>query len=111
MNALRVDAVKLGGVDLVPKFAAINLANSGDLVAAVTGKSILVLSLSIRLASAQTIKFQSGASSDLSGAMTLTVLDLPHSPTGWLKTVAGAKLNAVLGGAVQCSGMLTYVEV
>lgn len=107
----RVDVMKKGETDLVPKFSAIDLTDSGDLVDAVSGKSILVVAMSIRLATSNTLKFQSGASSDLSGAMTLASLDLPFNPVGWIKTVSGEKLNAVLGSAVQTSGFLVYVEV
>lgn len=111
MQALRVDAVKLGDVDLLPKYAAVSLADSGDLIAAVTSKKIVVLAMSLRLATSNTIKFQSGASTNLTGVMTATSLDLPYCPVGWLRTATGEKLNAVLGSAVQLSGWIVYVEV
>lgn len=96
------------------KFAAINTATSADLVDAVTGKKVRVLSLFLALASTTTVKFQSGAATDLTGAMTLAAghlqLVLPFNVGGWFQTAAGAKLNLVLGAGVQTSGHLTYIE-
>lgn len=102
------------------KFAKIDLAASGDLVAAVSGKKIRVLSYLIVSAGSVTAKFQSAASTDLTGAMSL-VVGVPNAcdhappvhgmPTGYFETSQGEKLNLVLSSGVQVSGHLTYVEV
>lgn len=96
------------------KQAKISLAASGDLVAAVAGKSIRVLAYSIVAAGAVTAKFQSGGATDLTGAMSMitgTPLAPGESLAGHFQTVAGEKLNLVLGSSVQVSGHLTYQEV
>jgi hypothetical protein len=94
------------------KFAKIDTAASADLVAAVTDKKIRVLSYVFAVAASVTVKFQTGAATDLTGAMTVTTsLSSGFNPAGHFETVAGAKLNVVLGGAVQVSGHLTYQEV
>lgn len=105
----------IAGGRLTVKRAAVSLAASGDLVAAVTGKQILVISYLIVAAGAVTAKFQSGATTDLTGAMTMATgsVNTPGNATvgGCFVTAVGEKLNLVLGGAVQVSGWLTYVEV
>ncbi len=115
---LRSDALHDASANTSPiiKRAKIDLSASGDLVAAVTGKKIRVLSLSLRLATAQTLKFQSGGSTDLTGVMTTApatgaALDWPFNVGGWIETVAGEKLNLVEGSSVQASGCLSYIEV
>lgn len=94
-----------------PTQVSIDISASGDLVALVANKRILVVSLSIRLATSNTVAFQSGGSTALTGAMTLTALDWQYNPAGWLKTAAGEKLNLVLGSGVQTSGTLTYILI
>lgn len=104
------------------KRVKIDLAASGDLVAAVPGSAIEVLGLALSAASGVTVKFQSNAATDLTGAMSLatgTPLVVPVSapslpgggPPAWLRTAAGEKLNLVLGSSVQVSGFLVYREV
>ena len=107
-------AIKNGATSLTPKFAAISLAASGDILALVAAKKIRVVSLFLVVTSAVTVKFQSGASSDLTGAMPFGAnggISLPYNPVGWFQTVSGEKLNMVLGSSVQVSGGLTYIEV
>lgn len=93
------------------KRAKVDLAASGDLVAAVPGKRIRVLALFVCLATANTIKLQSGGSTDLTGAMTGTQFNLGYNPHGWVQTAAGEKLNLVEGSGVQASGTVVYAEV
>lgn len=102
------------------RFAKIDLNASGDLVAAVTGFKIRVTSYKMVAAGAVTAKFQSGATTDLSGAMSLiTGNEVGHDLgsdrhgefVGYFETAVGEKLNLVLGGAVQVSGHLTYEHV
>ena len=93
---------------------SVALSGSGDLVNAVAAKKIRVLALSGFAVTTGTIKFQSGASSDITGAMTIntgTPLILPFNPVGWFETVAGEKLNAVLATMTVFNGVLTYVTV
>ena len=96
------------------KYAKIDTNASGDLVAAVTARKIRVIAYHLVAAGAVTAKFQSGATSDLTGAMSC-ITGVAQSPgecmTGHFETVAGEKLNLVLGSGVQVSGHLTYQEV
>lgn len=97
--------------------AKIDLTSSGDIVAAVPGKKIRVTSLLLVASAAFTAKFQSGASTDLQGAMSMIVgvpIPLPVAPSmpgelrGHFETAVGEKLNLVLSGSGQVSGCLTY---
>lgn len=92
---------------------AITKAATGDLVAAVTGKSIVVLNYLIVAAGAVSVNFESGTT-DISGVMSMitgTPLAASDSEFGVLATAAGEKLAITLSGAVQVSGHLTYVVV
>lgn len=104
------------------KFASISASGAGgDLVAAVAAatplaaKRIRVVALFLTgTTAAGTVKFQSGGSSDLTGAMTLAAggqITMGFNPAGWFQTVAGEKLNMVLSSAGQVSGCLAYQEV
>jgi hypothetical protein len=99
------------------RFAKIDLAASGDLVAAAPNRKIRVTSYKLVAAGSVTVKFQSGASTDLTGAMSLiTGAEVGHDLgsdrcgefVGYFETAVGEKLNLVLGGSVQVSGHLTY---
>jgi len=102
---------------LVPKFAVISAAGSGNntLITAVSGKKIRVLSYTIVTTTAVTCQFQSGAGgTNLSGAMPAGVngvISAPFTPLGHFETAAAALLNLSLGGAVAVAGHLSYVEV
>jgi hypothetical protein len=96
-----------------PLFAAISVTASGEIVAAISGRKVRILSLVLIAAGAVTVKFQS-ATTDLEGAMSLITgvpVTLPYNPVGWAQTASGEALNIVLGGAVQVSGFLTYQSV
>lgn len=99
------------------KYAVISGATSGNntLVAAVTGKKIRVLSYAIVAAGAVTVRFESGADGTaLSGVMSLAAnggLSCSFNEGGWFETAAATLLNMELGGAVQVSGHLSYIEV
>jgi hypothetical protein len=99
------------------KYAVISGASSGDntVVAAVTGKKIRVLSFFLVAAGAVTVRFESGASGTaLTGVMSLAAnggLSCPLNELGYFETAAGVLLNLELGGVVQVSGHLTYIEV
>lgn len=91
------------------------IADSADLVAAVSGARIRVLAAIISMASTGTIKFQSGGSTDICSALKTTaeslVIVLPYNPMGWFQTVAGEKLNAVLSSAITTTVSLVYIKV
>ena len=118
-------AVALSGVSagddlpLLPKFASISAAGIGDntLVAAVTGKRIRVLSMSLTMSGTTvTWAVQSGAAGTaLTGTMGpiaqgVTVV-WPFSPIGHFQTAASTLLNLSLSGAQAVTGSLVYVEV
>lgn len=101
------------------KYAAINRATSGELVAAVTGKRIRVLSYLFSVATTTTVRFDSAAT-PLTGAMTATAgnafpspspINLPGGSVGQMQTEPGEALNVTLGAGVQISGHLVYEEV
>lgn len=108
------NAMYAGITKLTPKFAPISASNSADIVALVAAKKIRVLSLFVVTAGATTVKFRSGGTVDLTGAMSFAAnggISLPFNPVGWFETAAGAKLDMVLGSAVAVAGGLTYIEV
>lgn len=101
------------------RFAKINnVATAGDneLVAAVSGKKIRLLSLvAIASGGANTLTLESGTDSgQISGAMDIAdngPLILPHNPCGWVETVAGESLNLILSAATAVGGFFTYQEI
>jgi hypothetical protein len=88
---------------------------SKDLVAAVTGKKIKVLSAIISQASGTSVKFRSDTTSDITAALTTTASDLniilPYNPSGWFQTVAGEKLNFVPATSVVTNVAITYILI
>lgn len=102
------------GSNLTPIFDDIALSGSGDVVAAVAAKKIRVLALFGHATTSGTIKFQSGASSNLTGAIPVDdaqPLNFLFMPLGWFETVAGQKLNAVLATMTAFNGCLVYVTI
>lgn len=102
------------GVNGNLKHAAITMTSSADVVAAVSAKNIRVVAFVIVCSAAVTVKWQSGASSDLTGVMSFAanaVVSPPFNPLGHFQTVAGEKLNIVQSGAGTIAGHLTYVEI
>lgn len=100
--------------ELPGKFKAIALTGSGDLVDAVTGRKIRLLALWGHGTTSGTIKFQSGATTDLTGAAKVadgSALILPFNPMGWFETAVAEKLNAVLATMTAFNGAMLYVEV
>lgn len=108
------DAVVVAGAALTPKFKVVNITASADLIALVSSKKLRVLAMFVVANLDGTIALQSGASSALTGTMTVRQgggFVLPYNPLGWFETVAGEKLNAVLATITQLSGSITYIEV
>jgi hypothetical protein len=102
----------LGGANTT--FAAISTSASADLVALIASRRIRVTSLFIVVTTAVTVKFQSGGTTDITGAMPFGAnggISLPFNAAGWFQTVAGEKLNLVLGSGVAVAGGLTYVSI
>lgn len=100
----------------VVKHAAIAAASSGSntVIAAVTGKTIRVLALSLTGAGTVTATFKSSTTSSLTGAISLAVATsvvLPYAVVGWMDTVAGEALTVALSGATAVAGVITYIEV
>lgn len=87
---------------------------SADVVALVTGKKIRVLCAYFTTLTAITVKFQSGGSTDITGAFSMGATDdlnLGWCPVGWFETAAGEKLNLVMSAGVQTDGIIVYQEV
>jgi hypothetical protein len=106
-----------GTTALTPLFATIVASSSGvtNIIAAVGGKRIRVLALSLVANAAVNVKFQSHVTpSDLSGLYYLAAnggFILPYNPIGWFQTVSGEALDINLSAAVACGGNLVYVTV
>jgi len=104
---------------LIPKFASISAASSGNntLVAAVTGKKIRVLSMHLTMSGTTvTWAVESGAGGTaLTGTMGPiaqgVTVTWPFSPVGHFETAASTLLNLSLSGAQSVTGSLVYIEV
>lgn len=92
--------------------AVVSTATSGDqtLVAAVTGKQILVYGLDLYAASSLVVTLKCGSTA-VTGAMTMTVYQKPISPGApyWV-CPASTALVATLGTSVQLSGAVWYTQ-
>jgi len=117
VTGIRTDALFDDGTVLTPKFAAINVAASGDntIVSAVSGKKIRVLSYSLVCGAAVNARWEDGAGGTaLSGIMEFAAnsgISVPYSPVGHFETTANTILNLELSGAVSVDGHLVYVEI
>ncbi len=114
--SVRTDVLRdgVGGANLTPIFLSVTFTASADILALVALKRIRVISLELIASATVTIKFQSGASTDLTGVMTVIVgvpLVLPWCPLGWFQTAVGEKLNVVQASAGTVSGSLVYVTL
>lgn len=115
-------AVQNAGTALTPKFKAFGVASSGtnDLVAAVTGKKIRVLSM-MGIVNTQTDLYfldDTGTPVILFGDSTHKIsvaqyggFVLQYNPLGWMETSVGKKLQVNLSAANKFSGGMVYVEV
>lgn len=103
---------------LTVKTAPISASTIGDntLVAAVSGKSVYVLSLFLICSAAVSVRFESGAGGTaLSGVMSFPTnggIVLPFNPGSWFNTASNTLLNLELSVAASAtvSGTLQYVE-
>lgn len=101
-----------GSVVAAPQFAAVSLAVTGQLVAAVPGSRIRVLAGMLVAAGSVTFEFNDGSGGTaLSGVMSMVVgvpIPIPLCWLGQLQTTVGNGLYATLGSSVQVSGWLVY---
>ena len=112
---VQLGAVALGAGQTL-KQAAISASATGDntIVAAVTGKSLYVVSYEFIVANAVTTRWKSGTATNLGGAQTyaansgMTRQGNPWSPLFW--TTSGEALVLNLSAAVAVGGLLTYFE-
>jgi len=100
------------------KYAKIDAASSGnnELVAAVAGKRIRVISMWFLVSAAVTTRVESDTDGTaLTGQMQFgdqgEGFVLNENQSGHFQTEKGEKLNLELSGAVSVDGSLTYVEV
>jgi len=80
------------------KFKAVNLTAAGDVIPAVSGKKIRVMSLILSASQAGSIKFQTDAAADVTGQMYAGANEAIaiSNPLGLFDTGTGEKLNAVV---------------
>lgn len=95
------------------KFVAVNLTASGDVIAAVGGAKLRVMSLLISADAACSLKFQTDASTDVTGN-----IYVPASGTislsnalGLFEADASEKLNVVITGTANVGFTVGYREV
>lgn len=91
--------------------AAINCSSSGDntLVTRSVG-TIKVYGMFLTLATPTTATLKNGAGSSLTGAMTLSTLFLPIQSEPYFTTTSTNNFVINLGGAIQCSGTIYYLD-
>lgn len=114
--AQQTDSIMNGLTALTPKYAAVTATAAGDnqVVAAVASKKIRVLQAFAMAITAETVQFQDGAGTNLTGPIALGATGgfvLPFSPVGWFETAAGQKLDLNNVGGADVQGVLAYVEV
>lgn len=88
-------------------------SGSNEVVAAVPGKSINVLSVSVITKVANDVKFLSGAT-QISATMPLATNGgyvLAHNPYGWFNTAVGEALNISSATASMLGVIVNYIEV
>lgn len=107
--------VTVSGADCQVKRAVISAAAAADntIVAAVSGKRIVLLGLFLVSTSANGLTLKSDSTA-ISGAMAVAAngtLVLPVSDRGYVETAVGEALKLALSGATQVSGAVTYIEI
>ena len=109
---------KEDGQPLEWKYKAVATSSSGgdkEIVAAVTGKKIRVLSFAFVVSGATDLRFESSAGgAELTGVMSYAAnsgIETHYNPIGHFETVAGQSLSLEQSAAVVTAGLLTYVEV
>lgn len=94
--------------------AVISAASSGNntIIAGVTGKRIFIYGIDLSTASVTTVQFKSGASTALTGVMTLNAYSkgLVQAGSAYWITDVGDAFVISLGGSVQMSGAVWYLQ-
>lgn len=98
------------------KYRAQNLTASADVLTAVAGKKLRVMSLLLSASAAASIKFQSDAAEDVTGLIYLPASGIVSvsNPLGLFQTDTADKLNAVVtwtGAAGTIGVTLGYREI
>lgn len=95
------------------KFTAANLTASADVIPAVSGAKLRVMSLLISADAACSLKFQGDATADLTGEIYIPANGTValSNPLGLFEADASDKLNAVLTGTANVGLTLGYREV
>lgn len=110
-----ISYVIVNGVRTQVKTAKISLASSGEVVAAVTGKKIRVLTCNFTCNLAATVQARTnnGSGTTLSGLYSFDAksgIVLGYNPGGhWVETTAGQALYLTISSAIE--GSITYIEV
>lgn len=102
--------------DARAKRFVITASSSGnnEIVAAVAGKHIRVLSYNYVASGTVNVAWRSGATTVIGGLgywVANTGKVAPKNEDGWFQTAAGEALNVNLSGAVAIGGEGTYVEI
>lgn len=85
-------------------YVKIDQDDTGDILAAASGKTYRLLAMFAISASAVNLTLRSDTTAK-SGAMPVADgITLPFSREGWMETAAGEALNALLSDSVQLSG-------
>lgn len=118
-----VDSLYQGATALAVKYANIDVTSSGDnaIVAAVSGKTLKVISVFLAASGAVDVYFNDGTANLLGGTRKVKLdntgaagaggFALQNNPTGWFKTAGTNRpINLNLSGAVGVAGCLAYVE-
>lgn len=105
---------RIAGAD-GPKFAVINASSSGttEIIALVSGKSLVILAYTIIAAGDVTCEFRSGTTTVLIDNLDITTNSgaAPSSIFGLQKTASGESLTLNLSAAIAVGGSVTYAEV
>ena len=90
-------------------FAAVSESATGEVIEAVAGKSIVVVSVFLSNTTAQSVTFSS-ASTAITGAMAMATLGSlsASSPAGLFATAPGEALNVTLSGSTLLAGSIAY---
>jgi hypothetical protein len=113
-SALRTDSIMNGTTSLTPKFATVNLAATGQLVALVAGKKLRVLRYSLMADAACSVYLKSHTAGQISGTKYIAAnggAGGSFSPVGHFETVAGEALDVNITGAANVSVDIAYIEV
>lgn len=95
------------------KFKAVNITASADIIPAVAGAKLRVMSLLISASAACSLKFQTDATQDVSGTIYIPANGTVSisNPLGLFEADTSDKLNAVLTGTANVGITLGYREV